>query len=394
MRGGVDNHVSRDRSKHGFVRLLISLNRNVNPIVRKRILGNQLTKLILILILFQFFANDVLAEAIRVGVILPLSGDTAAWGEGVKNGINMAYDELNEADRAEIKLYFEDDNGSPMRSVAAFNKLVAANNIDVVIAISSGPTKAIAPLAEERRIPFLSMSTDQSITLNRHYVMSLYISSESQAGKIVEEIERRDYKTIAQIVSEQDGYLAVKKIFDKTKPTSLNIVIDELYSPDIKDFRPFLNKLRTYNNIDAIYVQLLPGQAGIFAKQARAYGIKVPLFGHSSFENKNEVILSGGALIGQWYVTSSAPDQVFTDKYKKLFPQAASWSAANGYDAIKLISKASKQHSDREGVNNFLHNVSNYSGALGTYSSIRHGRYNLPASVKIVSKDGFEEVKH
>jgi len=74
-----------------------------------------------------------------------------------------------------------------------------------------------------------------------------------------------------------------------------------VYTVESRDFRPFINKLKTKKDLDAIFVELFFGQPGLFAKQAKELGVKLPLFNVETFEDINELKLSEGALVGHWY---------------------------------------------------------------------------------------------
>jgi len=77
---------------------------------------------------FACFAFNLSAQepssVIKIGAILPMTGDASAAGEAVKNGMTLALEKLPEATRKRIKLIIEDDALLPARTVTAFNKLV------------------------------------------------------------------------------------------------------------------------------------------------------------------------------------------------------------------------------------------------------------------------------
>jgi ABC-type branched-subunit amino acid transport system substrate-binding protein len=81
-------------------------------------------------------------------------------------------------------------------------------------------------------------------------------------------------------------------------------------------------------------------------------------------------------------------------EYGNKFPNSTPFGAANGHDAILLISDAiNKNFKDANSINTYLHKVKDFSGATGTFSSSSDNRFTLPATVKIVTKDGFKKLK-
>ncbi len=334
-----------------------------------------------------------LIPPLRVGVILPFTGDAASVGESLRNAMNLALSELPPDVQKKIVLLFEDDRMVPVNTVSAFQKLVSVNKIDLVVTASSGTSNAVSPLAERMKLPHVAIASDKKVVEGRQYVVNFFVTPEEEVRVVIDEAKRRNYKKIARIISLTDGAVATKKAFDDLNHNSLQVILDEEYPLEVKDFRTYLTKVRSRSDLDGILVMLFPGQLGMFAKQARDMGIKAPLFGVEFFEDANEVKASGGALVGCWYVNVDDPTDVFLKKFMDRHPGTSLFAASNGYDLIYLLAEALKTESDREGINKFLHSVKNFTGALGTYSASGDNRFTLPATVKEVTADGFKKIR-
>lgn len=329
---------------------------------------------------------------LRVGVILPLTGEAASVGEAIRNGIALGLEKISKDARDKLEIVYEDDALVAKNSVSAFNKLNSTGGIDVLVNVSSGTAKALSPLAENKQIPFIAIASDAKVSAGKKYVFNFWVTPEEEIKVTIPEALKRGYNRIARIVSIQDGVLAIKSAFDKLNAGQLQVVLDEEYAGDVKDFRTYLTKVRAHKGIDAIMVVLMPGQCGLFAKQARQLGITQDLFSVEMFEDANEVKVSEGALIGQWYVNNDDPDNVFIDEYKKRYPGASLWGASNAHDVALLLGAAIDRGYKRENFPEFLHTLKDFKGALGVYSASGDNRFTLPAAVKIVTKDGFEKV--
>ncbi len=329
---------------------------------------------------------------VNVGIILPLSGDAALVGQGVKNGIELGYKSLAPEVRERIKLHYEDDGLQSKNSISAFNNLKATKGIDFLINVSSGTGKALAPVAEQNKVTFLSVASDKTISENRKYVFNFWVTPEDEIRLALKEAQKRGYKKIAAVYSVQDGALALKQALTQLNNGQLEIVEDAEFDPAIRDFRPFLTKLRRVKDLDAIMVTLLPGQCGLFAKQVRQMGIKQDLFGIEFFEDANEVKASEGALLNQWYIQGDDPGGSFVSDYTKTYSSQSMWAASNGHDAMLLLAAALKEGYTPDKFPQFLSSVKDFRGALGTYSASGDNRFTLPATVKIVTKTGFEKL--
>ncbi len=148
------------------------------------------------------------SKPLKIGVILPLSGDTATAGVAIRNGTLMAARNL--ANRCKVELVFEDDQLQQSRSVASFYKLTSFDKIDALIVFSSGSGKAIAPLADTAKIPVIAIASDAAVSRGKKFTFNHWVTPESQAKLLVPEALRRGYKKIVIVSSEHDGTLAAR----------------------------------------------------------------------------------------------------------------------------------------------------------------------------------------
>ena len=66
------------------------------------------------------------SSEISIGVVLPLTGHLASTGERMKHGLDLALNEINNAQSSNTKFKFiiANDTSTPESAVAAFNKLI------------------------------------------------------------------------------------------------------------------------------------------------------------------------------------------------------------------------------------------------------------------------------
>ena len=100
------------------------------------------------------------AQPIKVGIVLPLTGEKAAFGEIEKNSFIMALNEINKAGGvkgSKIELLIEDDTGKPDVARAATEKLVSKDNVVMLGGgYGSSETYAIAGVAQQKRLPLIN----------------------------------------------------------------------------------------------------------------------------------------------------------------------------------------------------------------------------------------------
>jgi ABC-type branched-subunit amino acid transport system substrate-binding protein len=162
--------------------------------------------------------------------------------------------------------------------------------------------------------------------------------------------------------------------------------------PDTRSFATEIAKIRA-KGADGVAVCLLPGSLASFAKQARDLNLKAELFGFELFEDENEVAASDGALIGKWYINADEVNDSFRAKYSEKYGEQPGWATANAFDTLNLLADGlSENDSDNDKLVEFLRGVKNYKGAAGVYSASGDNRFDLPATVKIVTEDGFKKL--
>lgn len=331
------------------------------------------------------FPIGVSGEELRIGAILPLSGDAAAVGEACRNGIEMA---LADREKEGVTVLYEDDRNTPSVSVTALQKL-KQQRVDAILSWSSGPGNALAPLAEQSKLPLLSIATDPEIVRHRRYAVNLWVTPREQARVLIDELTKKGLATIARVSAEQSGMLAMRDAFDEINDGKITLALDQSFPSDAKDFRSYLTRIAAAPQLKAIFVNLYLGQTGVFARQAREMGITLPLVNIETFEDLNDVRLSNGTLINQWYVQAGDAMSDFERRYRERFPRAAILSAGNCHDGVQLIVNGSR---DPSGIAAYLHNVKEFSGAMGVFSALPDNTFSLPAVVKRVTPTGFERV--
>lgn len=329
----------------------------------------------------------------QLAIIFPLTGDAGGVGQALKNGFDLGFSKLSEKTQNLIELHYEDDGMQPKNTLTVFQNLKARGKIDILINAPSSTAKVLSPLAESNKIPLISIASDPKVVQGKKYVFTFWVTPEQEGVLAIEEAKRRGYKKIARISTITDGAEAINAGFDKANQGQIQIALDEQFAPDIKDFKTVITKIRALKDIDAIFVMLFPGQSGLFAKQARQLGIKQDFFSIEMFEDNQSVKDSAGALLGQWYINNDDPSQSFINEYKQKFPGASLWGASTAHDLALVIGLAIEKGYNKNNLPEFLANLKDFTGALGTFSASGDNRFTMPAAVKIVTEDGFKKIR-
>src|SRR5262245_30034824 len=98
-------------------------------------------------------------DTVRVGIVAPLTGSQAAFGEALKNGYLIALDEINAkggvlGKRIELDIY--DDQSKPEQAVQGVSKLVDQDHVPILLgSFSSESTMAMIPAVTQHQVPLI-----------------------------------------------------------------------------------------------------------------------------------------------------------------------------------------------------------------------------------------------
>jgi|GEM_PF-2677235 len=116
-----------------------------------------------------------LPAEIKVGQVVALTGEVASFGAASNNGTMLAVEEINAKQLlgpgVKITLVSEDDQSTPTGAANAAKKLITESKVVALLGeVASSNSKAMAPIAEENKIPMISPSSTNPDVTNAEYV--------------------------------------------------------------------------------------------------------------------------------------------------------------------------------------------------------------------------------
>ncbi len=121
------------------------------------------------------------ADAIKIGVVTPLSGTYAAVGQPVRWGLELAAHEINAAGGIggrQVALIFEDEEANPSVAVQKAERLFQVEKVDFLTGmVNSGSTLAVGQLAERAIISWLQQRCLSPTRLLQISVRRIYFVS-------------------------------------------------------------------------------------------------------------------------------------------------------------------------------------------------------------------------
>lgn len=285
--------------------------------------------------------SQLLGEPLRVGMILPLSGYAAEYGESIKNSLTLLQSELSEDSSRHIEFIYENSEYDGKKAISAFHKITKTKKIDLLYVWGTTPSIVLASLAESAKIPMIAFSGEPEVTEDRKYVLDSINRIEDYSVLLLEHIRSKGHKNIAIVKTEMQYLESLYEGMEGNLKDDETIHLIESFTLDASsDVRASALKIRSgisKGKYDIIGVLLIPGQISSFYQRLAQLNITIPSFGSDLFSDPAEMKKAGPASVDAFYVQASAPPD-FSEKFTALFHNSHHASYAyNSYSLFKIL---------------------------------------------------------
>lgn len=291
-----------------------------------------------------------------IGGIGPLTGGAAIYGTNVKNGMQLAIDEINAAGGVNgmtLEMNFQDDEHDPEKSVTAYNNLKDKDMKLLIGTVTSGPCEAVSKEATKDNVFMItpSGSSVNAITSGDNCFRMCF--NDPQQGKLEADFiaEKLSGKTkVGIIFDSSDSYsTGIKDGFkEEASAKGLEVVVEEGFTADSnKDFSAQIQKM-VDNKIDVLFLPIYYTETALILQQAEGK-LDVPVVGGDGLDGligvlEDKVALADGVYALTPYSATATDDKSvkFTEAYKAKFPDAGDpiQFAADAYDCVYAVKAA------------------------------------------------------
>ena len=297
-------------------------------------------------------------EVFKIGGIGPVTGAAAVYGLAVKNGAQIAVDEIN-ADGGingyQIEFNFQDDEHDAEKSVNAYNTLKDWGMQVLMGTVTSAPCVAVADKTNADNMFQITPSGSSVECAQNPNVFRVCFSDPDQGAASATYIaENKLAEKIAVIYDSSDVYSSgiYEKFAAEAANQGLEIVDAEAFTADSnKDFSTQLQKAKDAG-ADLVFLPIYYTEASLILKQADTMGYAPKFFGCDGMdgilqvENFDTKLAEGLMLLTPF--AADAQDELthkFVTSYKENYGETPIQFAADAYDAIYAI-KAAMEEAD------------------------------------------------
>jgi len=318
---------------------------------------------------------------VKIGVVLPLSGDLAFIGEPAKKGAELALEQFKNT-KHKYELVFEDDQYDSKKTITSATKLISIDKVEAVVSFGSAQGNVLKPLAVNNKTIHFAVASDPSIADGK-YNFNHWTPAKEEIKILVAELINRKIKSVSVLTTNNDGMIALEtELKSQLQNTGIIILADERFNVRSRDFRTLITKLKS--NLPEVLVMLnTTPELEILAKQIKDSGIKTPMTSVEVFDATSNPSL----FKGYWYATAGDPSEIFISNYKNKYSSAPSIGTGNVADIISLIVEASEKINGKvtaETISQELRSIQNMAGAMGNLSIDAKGSVISKASIKVM----------
>ncbi|ENT3661878.1 ABC transporter substrate-binding protein [Campylobacter jejuni] len=328
--------------------------------------------------------NCLYAKDINIGVVLPLTGTVAAYGQDVFNGIELAnklQPKLSNGDV--IKLITIDTKGDKLETSNGVNRLITTDKVLGIIGEATTPNTIQAiSIAEEKKIPLIApVASGDKLLDKKKYASRVCFKDSFQGDKFATYVSKDlGLKNAVIIIDQSNVYsLGLARAFENSFKNNGGKIIKKLViNSGDKDFRAVVSQLKSLNP-DFVYMPIYHPEAALIARQARQIGFDKLLVAGDGVNNQTFIDLGGSAVNGVIFTDSfdynSPSTQLgkdFVAAYEKVkgTKELPAFSAmgADAYFVMLNAMNACVDNLSSECINSKIHQTKDFQAVGGVIS--------------------------
>lgn len=298
-------------------------------------------------------ADNAEAGTIKIGAIGPATGGASSYGLAVKNGAQLAVDEINAAggiNGVKIDYRFEDDVHDAEKSVNAYNTLKDWGMQVLLGTVTTAPCLAVAAEAAVDNMFLLTPSASSPDVVVEDNAFQICFTDPNQGKASADYIADNGVaKKIAVIYDSSDVYSTgiYESFAAEADVKGLEIVSAEAFTADSKtDFSVQIAKAQK-GKAELVFLPIYYTEASLILQQAKSAGFAPKFFGCDGLDGilgiegfdtslaEDVMLLSPFAANAEDELTKS-----FVAAYTEKFNETPTQFAADAYDGIYIIKKA------------------------------------------------------
>ena len=290
-------------------------------------------------------------RAIKVGAVLPLSGDSSPYGEAIRKGVELAYEDIQADDSIDVMLELSivDTESDPDKAKDLVHQQYQDGALIVVGGATTVEAKAMIPVAEDDDRVLLSPSASSPELTGISQNFYRVFPSDFAAATKMAQFAARDLKIEkAMVIVEKQPYATgIQAVFQPAFESYGGEVVEVIeVPPGTVDLGGLMDRVMTLKP-DAVYLAGFDVGIGSMIQELRRLNYQGRIFTTSAFALPAAIARVGqdaaGVILTQSVFeldSEHAHVQKFVKSFEAKYGEKPDIFAAHGYDALKVVAAA------------------------------------------------------
>jgi len=332
-------------------------------------------------------------EVIKIGAILPLTGNVSLFGGWLKDGIEFAVSQSG----LPAEVIYEDNMGKASKAVDAFQKLTKVDKVHAIITSQTPVANVLTPLTSSAKV-FTVLTFADLPKGDKKYILNYHFPVEDEASIL----SKFAYNFIGKkggilTIGDEFGRLGAEVFIETFRNLKGEIVYNEQFMFSEKDFRSLLLKLKD-KDPDFIFIIAYDQQLLSITKTMKEMHMAIPLIGPNVITVYLHLIKEYLPNIS--YFTMSFYDahkskgvkyNDFITAYKNKKGKEPTMVTAEAYEATMLLLRAIKEKGVDK-IPEYFNNLT-YSGIFGRVVIDNNRQAHFPLAVVKLEKGEKKKVE-
>lgn len=351
----------------------------------------------LILSIFVHLAFNALAEdSLKLGAILMLTGDQAVYGQSMREGMELAVDEISRGGKR-IEIFYEDSKLDPKTALISAKRLIEIKKVHAILDASFIEVMANGAYLQRSKVPGLVLwDAAPEIELLGDYIFSIGIWAPSSAELAATFAYQHLNARKAAIINSQAEWPESAKKYFKAKFEALggSIVASESVNPKESDFRSLITRVMNLQP-DVLYSPMTEN-INPFYGQLSQLKFSVPIVTSDIIADEH-IKIDPKVFQGIWQTMPPDPyserSEDLMNAYEKKYEKLASLPlmVALGYDGVRLVFEAAAKIINRSTIRDRLASTREFSGSSAVISMNKQRSSPLYEEMFKINRGKFEK---
>ncbi|HYM71134.1 MAG TPA: ABC transporter substrate-binding protein [bacterium] len=347
------------------------------------------------------------AQPVKVGLAVGITGDIAVYGEPIRNGLQLAFKQINDKGLVHVDPILDDTGGGRDGAINVFQKFIERDQVAAIIGpVLSSQAFASDPLAVKAGVPVVGVSnTAAGIPQIGPTVFRVSAPEVVQIPKSIAVAKKILHLTRVVVMYDNADDFTIsgyKTFVEELKKNDVQIADTITFARGDADFSAQLTRAKAASP-QAIVVSALAREGTLLLIQGRNLGITVPFIGGNGFNDTNIIKRAGaaaeGLIVGTAWVPSapSAANLTFYDAYRQAYKQEPNQFAAQAYTGAQVVAEAIRRagvtgtapiRAQRDKIVAALYTIKNFETPLGKIGITKERDVDQPRTYVAVVRNG------